>query len=433
MTVQTIDPAEVATTTGQQMIPTPSEAITAAIEQWVGGLDVAVRGAEYVVDTPGCPNSFWPLPPGVKEWEIPDRNPKVQLPNEDRESYLRRRRVAVNTVGFVVRYGLGLGLAPEVALTGIFVISGRPSMYAEQMVALIKSRGHEHEVVERTPSKCVVKVRPKGEIDWQHFQFTLEEAITAGYVKGRGPNANSKKGNDKYNTDPAAMLYARATSIACKTVFPHVLRGMVTYEEMLDEQRAAEPVPGIVTATATDVRTVRQVTAADILDDDDQDQITSTDTAEAEGEPPADQLRPDASAPVQAAAPEALGKRQWRTINDRLREIGVTGIGQDKARLEVMGRIVGRHVERGSELTYDEGQLVIDNLAGEPGITAVWDAIGPSRPGGGFNFVGELGERLAREQGGAAAEGVAASGDAAPAVPGDEQEPAGWETGGDQS
>ena len=44
------------------VLPTPAEAVTAAIHAWVSGLDIAMQGADYVVDTPACPDSFWPLP-----------------------------------------------------------------------------------------------------------------------------------------------------------------------------------------------------------------------------------------------------------------------------------------------------------------------------------------------------------------------------------
>lgn len=243
---------------------TPSEAVTSAIHAWVSGLDIAMRGAEYIVDTPACPDSFWPLPADQKIWQIPGKNPKLRLPGETEESYLIRRRIATQTAGFVVRYGLGLGLAPEVALNGIFVIGGRPSMYAEQMVALVKSHGHKHKVVERTAERCVVQVKHRDENDWEEFEFTLQAAIDAGYVKGKGPNVGKNEwgkdktgGNDKYNLDPAAMLYARASSIACKTKFPEVLRGMATYEELQDERSQQDDEPGSV---------VTNVTAKDIKD-----------------------------------------------------------------------------------------------------------------------------------------------------------------------
>jgi hypothetical protein len=359
VTIETISrPGEVATAV------TPSEAVTAAITQWVAGLDLAMKGAAYVVDTPACPDSFWPLPAEVKVKDIPDRNPKLRLPDEDEESFQARRRVAIHTVGTVVEYGLTLGLPPEVALNGIFIIGGRYAMYAEQMVALVKSRGFGHRVVERGTDRCVVEVQRGAGQEWQPFEFTMEQAVIAGYVKGKGPNTgrNDWKGNDKYNTDPASMLYARASSIACKTVFPDVLRGLITVEEARDEQRtiAGE----VVEATATDRPAPPRAAAA----------LSAARPPAAPPADPAPVVGADRAATPQPD-PHPLDPRQWDAINREFVRLEVVGDGQKASRLKVISAIVGREVTQGRELTADEGRLVLDNLAGEGGFRVVADAL----------------------------------------------------------
>ena len=348
---------------------TPSEAVTSAIHAWVSGLDIAIRGAEFVVDTPACPDSFWPLPPDTKVWAIPGRNPKLRLPNESEESFLTRRRIAVQTVGFVVRYGLGLGLAPEVSLNGIFVIGGRPSMYAEQMVALIKARGHGHRVVERTAERCVVEVRHRSESDWEAFEFSMEDAVVAGYVKGKGPNKDGKGGNEKYSTDPKAMLYARASSIACKTKFPEDLRGMVTYEELQDERAQDD----------SEVRVITKVTASDI-----KARVARAEPAPApvEAGPRQEQLdhsvATEAAARVeqQQAAAEPVGETgevatlaQRRKIGALLRKLELGTEADKEAALTVISFIVERQVDSTQDLTTTEAGAVIrrlEGLEGEP-------------------------------------------------------------------
>jgi len=353
-------------------VPTSPEQVTAALEQWVGGMAAAVRGAEYLVDTPMCPDSFWPLPPNVKS-----KAPKQMLPNENREAYLERRQVAARTLGSVVRYGLQLGLPPEVAVQGIFTVGGRMSMYAEQMVALVKARGHGHRVVERTRDQCVVEVWRAGEQERERFEFSIDDAIAAGYVPGKGPNAKlgnwpdgkpKEGGNAKYLTDPAAMLYARASSIACRTTFPDVLRGLITYEEMQDEQRSA---PVDITATVEVSRPAERPSAAGIL-------------AAAEPGPEPERMADAAPAadpiPVERAVlPMAEGT--WRKINARFVELEVVGEGQQATRLRVIGHIVGRPIAKGSDLTADEGQLVLDNLVGDAGYEVLGQALdrGPAQ------------------------------------------------------
>jgi len=377
----------------QGTLPTQSDAVTAAVHAWVSGLDVAMQGADYIVDTPACPDSFWPLPGDTKLWNIPGKNPKLRLPNEDQESFLIRRRIAAQTVGFVVRYGLGLGLAPEVALNGIFVIGGRPSMYAEQMVALVKSQGHGHRVIERTAERCTVEVCHRGESEWQQFTFTMDDAIQAGYVKSQGPNAGKNEwgkdktgGNEKYTTNPKTMLYARASSIACKTVFPDVLRGMVTYEEIQDE-RSREPqeeAPIRATAAPTTAAAIRARVgpAAEVVAEDKRaaeffrrrgtEEPAATPPGSGLLRPPAEVAAEDARAdaadaatakPVTAPDPEPLNPRTWDQINRRFVELEVTGDGQTARRLAVIRHILGRRIARGSEMTAEEGRTVLDNLS----------------------------------------------------------------------
>lgn len=359
--------------------PTPPEAIHAALEQWVGGMAASVRGAEYMVDTPMCPDSFWPLPAGTKS-----KAPKQMLPNEDRESFMARRQVATYTLGAVVRYGLQLGLPPEVAVQGIFTVGGRMSMYAEQMVALVKSRGHGHRVVERTRERCTIEVRRQGETEWVQFTYTIDDAIAAGHVPGKGPNANlgtwpdgkpKTGGNEKYLSDPAAMLYARVSSIGCRTEFPDVLRGLVSYEEVQDERRA-EPVEVTVEPAA-------RVTAASIL--------AGSGSTGQPGAKAAAQVIAEAAAPTEVdAPPEPEVTRAVLPASATILEViralfevhGIAGrSNKDKAnRLAVFSAALGREITAPPELTDDEARMVRDNLMGESGKRLVAEALGREYP-----------------------------------------------------
>lgn len=380
MTTTDLDVRQDATavpTTGSAFAPTPTEAVTTALEQWVGGMAASVRGAEFIVDTPMCPDAFWPLPANTKS-----KTPKQMLPQEDRESYLARRKVAAYTLGAVVRYGLQLGLPPEVAVQGIFTIGGRMSMYAEQMVALIKSKGHGHRVIERTRGRCTVEVRRAGSQEWVSFTFTFEDAVAAGYVPHQGPNENpgvwadsgkpkESGGNAKYLTDPAAMLYARASSIACRTEFPDVLRGLVSYEEVLDERRA-EP----VAVEVVDVQPTR-ATAAAVL------------AAAAPAPAPVAQPAPALAAEPQPPAAEPveryilpISKGKLDLIKEAFERLGYGGraAAVRDQRMAVLSSILARTITDPRELTADEGTLVLDNLAGEAGTRVVAAALGLDVP-----------------------------------------------------
>ncbi|QNQ90739.1 hypothetical protein GP475_08875 [Corynebacterium poyangense] len=132
-----------------------------------------------------------------------------------------------------ILYGAELGLKPLQALQQIFVVRGKPAIYARTMVALLKAKGYTFSTVEDTPEAVTVRgTSPSGETE--EARWTLERAKRAGYTKS----------NEKYQTDPQAMLYAKAASEVCRKLAPDVLLG-VTYSA---EELELEPAP--VRATA---------------------------------------------------------------------------------------------------------------------------------------------------------------------------------------
>lgn len=374
--------------------PSPSSAVATALQEWVGGMAASVEGAEFIVDTPMCPDAFWPLPAAVKVSKIPGRNPKLVLPGEDQATWAQRRTIARNTLAAVVRYGLQLGIPPEVAAQGIFIIGGRMAMYAEQMVALIKMRGHGHRiavrdgVLQRSRGRVTVEVCRKGTDVWIPTTFTITDAIDMGYVPGMGPNADLGKwpdgtpktgGNEKYLTDPAAMLYARASSIACRTEFPDVLRGLMTVEEMLDEQRARQEVEVTVEASTPRPRASAAALLARTALSEAEDEAVrgepETQPAERQGPPteavtvadPEPQPEPRAgqeSGPVVERAVLPISPGQTRDLMDQFRGLGIGGrsAGGRESRLAVARHVVGRDVKSAAELTSDEAEQLVSRL-----------------------------------------------------------------------
>lgn len=143
--------------------------------------------------------------------------------------------------------GKSLGLDPMNALANIFVVHGRPALYARTMVALVLAQGHEVVRTHADDTAVTVAARRKGSEDWQEFTWTIARAQKAGYT-----------GNKKYQTDPIAMLTAKAQAEACRTIAPDVLTGMahsveeVELEDMGERKpRAGAPKPsGSVAALA---------------------------------------------------------------------------------------------------------------------------------------------------------------------------------------
>ena len=140
-----------------------------------------------------------------------------------------------------ILYGAELGLSAIQSVQQIFVVQGRPAIYARTMVALVMRHGYRVRTESSTDeSVTVVGTAPDGTTETS--TWTFERAKKAGYTT-----------NKKYETDPQAMLYAKATSEVCRKLAPDVLLGIPHSREELE----LEPAPVRVES--------QRVTAADLI------------------------------------------------------------------------------------------------------------------------------------------------------------------------
>lgn len=129
-------------------------------------------------------------------------------------------------------YGQTIGMDPLTALQNIFMISGKPGLYARTQVAIAQAQGHEVWTEEDTPTKVVVCGRRKGLDKIERSEWTIERARVAGYTNNR-----------KYETDPQAMLYARAAGDVTRKIAADALIGMAYNVEELQLDDAPDPGP----------------------------------------------------------------------------------------------------------------------------------------------------------------------------------------------
>jgi len=127
-----------------------------------------------------------------------------------------------------IQWGYELGLAPMQALQNISVINGKPSMWGDAMLALVKAhpafRGM-HEQIEGDTAVCEVKREMEnGEIETTRGTFSIAEANKAGLT--------SKRGTWQYY--PNRMLKLRARGFALRDAFPDAIKGLITTEEAKD-------------------------------------------------------------------------------------------------------------------------------------------------------------------------------------------------------
>lgn len=132
--------------------------------------------------------------------------------------------------------GKSLGLDPMNALSNIFVVHGRPALYARTMAALVMREGHEVVRTNAETGSVTVQARRRGSERWQEFTWTIERAKLAGYTN-----------NKKYQTDPIGMLTAKALAEACRVIAPDVLTGVAAYSaeeiELDDMGEISTPAP----------------------------------------------------------------------------------------------------------------------------------------------------------------------------------------------
>jgi len=118
------------------------------------------------------------------------------------------------------------------AMTHIHVVKGKPSLSSQSMVALVRGAGHSI-TGEKSSEKAVAVGTRVDTGDTMSETFTMDDARQAGLA-----------GSSTWKSYPAAMLWARAVSALCRSLFPDVLMGLsYTPEELegLPETSPAEP------------------------------------------------------------------------------------------------------------------------------------------------------------------------------------------------
>lgn len=114
------------------------------------------------------------------------------------------------------------GLHPAIAVRDYHIISGKPALKADAMMARFQAAGGRVKWVDMSDERVSAEFsHPAGgtvKIDWD-----MERAQAAGFA-----------GKDNWRKFPRAMLRARVVSEGIRTVFPGVVVGTYTPEEVAD-------------------------------------------------------------------------------------------------------------------------------------------------------------------------------------------------------
>src|SRR4051812_39717411 len=119
-----------------------------------------------------------------------------------------------------ILYGAELGLSAPQSAQNVFVVKGKPAVYARTMAAQVMHAGYKIEEVESSDQR--VMWRGYRDTRTAGSEWTIERAQQAGYTA-----------NQRYQTNPQEMLRAKCIAEVCRILYPDVLLGMAyTVEEL---------------------------------------------------------------------------------------------------------------------------------------------------------------------------------------------------------
>lgn len=131
-----------------------------------------------------------------------------------------------------MQHGMELGLSPMQAVQSVAVINGRPVIFGDAALAIVKGHPECEDVIETFErgdnddallAKCTVQRRGKAPVV---RTFSVAQAKKAGLWGKSGP----------WTQYPQRMLQCRARSWALRDSFPDALKGVGIAEEVRDIQ-----------------------------------------------------------------------------------------------------------------------------------------------------------------------------------------------------
>jgi hypothetical protein len=143
-----------------------------------------------------------------------------------------------------LQWGREVGLGPLQALQNIAVINGRPSIWGDSAMALVRAHPDCVSIQEGVDGEGDARhgwceVTRRGEAP-QRRTFSIADAKRAGLWGKSGP----------WTQYPDRMLQMRARGFAIRDVFPDALRGLITGEEAQDMPAEPRHVENLAAAVA---------------------------------------------------------------------------------------------------------------------------------------------------------------------------------------
>jgi hypothetical protein len=131
-----------------------------------------------------------------------------------------------------IMHGMEVGLPPMAALQSIAVINGRPTIWGDAAIGLVKNSGlceyiSEWEEPRDGNPTAICETKRKGEDKSVSRTFSLHDQTTAGLV-----------GKDIHKKYPVRMRQMRARAFCLRDTYADVLKGLPIREEVMDYDNA---------------------------------------------------------------------------------------------------------------------------------------------------------------------------------------------------
>ena len=130
-----------------------------------------------------------------------------------------------------IQWGYELNLKPLQSLQNLTVINGKPSIYGDGMIALVKADKRCLGIKEKVEGEgdnmvatCTVKRAYGNEVEETTSKFSVKDAQQARLWQKPGP----------WSQYPKRMLQMRARGFALRDAFSDVLKGVISAEEAQD-------------------------------------------------------------------------------------------------------------------------------------------------------------------------------------------------------
>lgn len=144
-----------------------------------------------------------------------------------------------------VQMGQEVGLKPTQALQGIAVINGRPCIWGDALIGLVRKSKHceyVRESFDHETMTATCRAKRIGDPEEHVVSFSKSDAETAGLWDERKKVYSQRYKKDIDNTSPwhkfpKRMLQMRARGFCLRDLFADVLKGLTVLEEERDTQQ----------------------------------------------------------------------------------------------------------------------------------------------------------------------------------------------------